>query len=59
MIGFVHVGYRGVKLSFTPEIEVFYMLLDRCLPMIAMTSLKQHMENLLLGYIISKSLQAH
>ena len=33
-----------VKLNFTLEIEVFYMLFDRPLPILAMTSLKPHMK---------------
>ena len=36
--------YRVVRLNFTPEIKVFYMLLDRYLPIFTMTSLKQHMK---------------
>ena len=36
--------YRVVQLSFTPEIEVFYMLFKRSLSIYSMTSLKQHME---------------
>ena len=36
--------FRVVQLNFTPEIEVFYMLLDRSLTIFSTTSLKQHME---------------
>ena len=34
--------YRVVQLNFTPEIKVFYMLLERDLSIFIMTSLKQH-----------------
>ena len=36
--------YRVVQLSFTPEIEVFYMMFDRSLSIFSMTPLKQHMK---------------
>ena len=36
--------YRVVQLNFSPEIEVFYMLLERSLSIFSMTSLKQNIE---------------
>ena len=33
--------YRVVQLNFTPEIKVFYMLIDRSFSIFSMTSLKQ------------------
>ena len=36
--------YRLVQLSFTPEIEVIYMVLEISLSIFSMTSLKQHMK---------------
>ena len=33
-----------VQLNFTPEIEVFYMLLDRYLSIFSFTSLKHHIQ---------------
>ena len=36
----------GVQLNFTPEMEVFYMLFERCLSIFSMASLKQHIEYL-------------
>ena len=43
--GHVHT-YRVVQLNFTPEIEVFYMLLERSLSFFSVTSFKQHMKYL-------------
>ena len=45
-----HVGnYRVVQLNFTPEIEVFYVLLHRSLPIYDTTSLKKNMEYFISG----------
>ena len=35
---------RVVQLNLTPEMEVFYMLFERCLSIFSMASLKQHIE---------------
>ena len=37
-------NYRVVKLDFTTEIEVFYMLFERSISIFSMASLKQHTE---------------
>ena len=34
--------YRVIQLNFTPEIDVFHMLIDRYLPILSMTSLKRN-----------------
>ena len=36
--------YREVQLDFTPEMEVFCIMLDRSLPIFTMASVKQHKE---------------
>ena len=41
---FLFTKYRVVKLNFTPEIEVFYMLLERSLSYFSITYLKHNIE---------------
>ena len=43
---FDHISdiYREAQLNLTPEVDVFYMLLDRSLSIFSMASLKQHMK---------------
>ena len=49
--------YRVVQLNFTPEMEVFYMLLERSLSTFSMLSLKQLMEYFYLRCKIQLDLQ--
>ena len=40
----VDVDYREVQLNLTPEMQVFYMLLERSFSIFSMASLKQHIK---------------
>ena len=36
--------YKVAQMNFTPEVQVFYMLIERPLSIFSMTSLKNHIE---------------